>query len=198
MFVMSAMSSMFFLFSLLSLFFTGTEAAAVSAIPTLSYKFTLAALNTSLPNTNDTGVPLVLGQNGATDGMTFEVTSTYASYPYNDYPYISLNGGSLKAYRSSGISITNATTVQSGGELEWATSSFYSATPGTSYSAVTPPSGKYAVLAVFGNVDMWSLCPSRAFRGQNNVIYNVSTVASPYASYIPSDCCKVTLNIVPL
>lgn len=31
---------------------------------TLAYNFTLAARNTSLPNANETGVPLVLGQNG--------------------------------------------------------------------------------------------------------------------------------------
>ncbi|KAK0450326.1 uncharacterized protein EV420DRAFT_1621954 [Desarmillaria tabescens] len=198
MFVMSVMSSIIFLVSLLSLIFTGAEAAVVSAVPTLSYKFTFAALNTSLPNANDTGVPLVLGQDGAIDGASLEVTSTYASFPYNDYPSILLTGGSLKAYRSSGVSITNATAVQSGGELQWITSSYYSATPGTSYSAVTTQSGKYAVLAVFGNTDLWSLCPSHAFRGQNNVVYNVSTVASPYASYDPSDCYKVTLNIVPL
>lgn len=198
MFVMSAMSSVFLLVSLLSLFCYGVEAAAVSAVPNLSYQFTLAALNTSLPNTNDTGAPLVLGQNGAIDGATFEVTSTWASFPYNDYPYISLTGGSLKAYRSSGVTITNATAIQSGGELEWVTSSFYGSNPGTSYSAVTTQSGKYAVLAAFGNTDLWSLCPSRAFRGQNNVVYNVSSVASPYASYVPSDCYKVTLNIVPL
>ncbi|KAK0199967.1 hypothetical protein DFS33DRAFT_1388264 [Desarmillaria ectypa] len=189
------MSSMFLLISLLSVFFTGTEAAAVSAVPTLSYKFTLAALNTSLPNANNTGAPLVLGQNGAIVGMFFE---TYASYPYNDYPYISLTRGSLKAYLSSGVTITNATAVESGEELMWATSNFYSATLGTRYSAVTTQSGQYAILAVFGNTDLWSLCPSRAFRGQNNVVYNVSTVASPYASYVPSDCYKVTLNIVPL
>ncbi len=31
----------------------------------LPYYFTLAAWNTTLPNANKTGVPLVLGQNGA-------------------------------------------------------------------------------------------------------------------------------------
>jgi len=31
---------------------------------TLPYNFTLAAVNTTLPNANLTGVPLVLGQNG--------------------------------------------------------------------------------------------------------------------------------------
>lgn len=59
---------------------------------TLSYNFTLSAVNTTLPNANTAGVPLVLGQNGervscpwesiisdrvagATTGMSFYVTS---------------------------------------------------------------------------------------------------------------------------
>lgn len=41
--------------------------------------FTLAAFNTSLPNANDTGVPLVLGQAGAIDGAEFKVFSVRAS-----------------------------------------------------------------------------------------------------------------------
>lgn len=71
-------------------------AAAVSAAPTLdarqfapgpqcsglgiavfdiAYNFTLAAYNVTGPNTNDTGVPLVLGQAGAVDGASFKILS---------------------------------------------------------------------------------------------------------------------------
>lgn len=35
-----------------------------TGIASLPYNFTIAALNTTLPNANSTGVPLVLGQNG--------------------------------------------------------------------------------------------------------------------------------------
>jgi hypothetical protein len=38
--------------------------AAQTVVSTLPYNFTLAAVNTTLPNINTTGVPLVLGQNG--------------------------------------------------------------------------------------------------------------------------------------
>lgn len=41
----------------------------------LSYNFTLTAVNTTLKNANRTGSPLVFGQNGATSGEEFEVTS---------------------------------------------------------------------------------------------------------------------------
>ena len=39
---------------------------AVGQVPTgfLPYNFTLAAVNVTLPNANQTGAPLVLGQNG--------------------------------------------------------------------------------------------------------------------------------------
>lgn len=38
--------------------------AGGTSIASLPYNFTIAAVNTTLPNTNSTGVPLVLGQNG--------------------------------------------------------------------------------------------------------------------------------------
>lgn len=41
----------------------------------IAFNFTLAALNVTLPNVNLTGVPLVLGENGATEGAEFEVLS---------------------------------------------------------------------------------------------------------------------------
>jgi hypothetical protein len=44
----------------------------------VTYNFTLAAYNKTLPNANDTGVPLVLGQNGAIDGAEFKVLSVRA------------------------------------------------------------------------------------------------------------------------
>ena len=41
----------------------------------LPFNFTLAAFNLTLPNTNTTGAPLVLGQDGVVTGAAFEVTS---------------------------------------------------------------------------------------------------------------------------
>ena len=41
--------------------------------------FTLAAWNTTLPNANNTGVPLVLGQAGAISGAEFKVLSVRLS-----------------------------------------------------------------------------------------------------------------------
>ncbi|KAF8153494.1 hypothetical protein K438DRAFT_1987629 [Mycena galopus ATCC 62051] len=49
-------------------------------------------------NENSTGAPLALGQDDAIeDGATYEITSTYALYPYNVYPTLSLSNGSQQA-----------------------------------------------------------------------------------------------------
>lgn len=41
----------------------------------IAYNFTLAAYNTTFPNANSTGSPLVLGQAGAIPGASFKVLS---------------------------------------------------------------------------------------------------------------------------
>ncbi|KIP02454.1 hypothetical protein PHLGIDRAFT_79089 [Phlebiopsis gigantea 11061_1 CR5-6] len=65
------------------------------AVFDIAYNFTLAAYNATGPNANDTGAPLVLGQAGAVDGAEFKVLSTWASFPYNDFPTLSLVHGGL-------------------------------------------------------------------------------------------------------
>ena len=80
----------------------------------IGYNFTLAAVNTTLPNANSTGVPIAVGFGGATEGAEFHVLSvsvicaihdacddtdeylqTYATYPYDDFPSLSLLHGAL-------------------------------------------------------------------------------------------------------
>ncbi len=47
----------------------------------IAYNFTLAAYNTSQPNANSTGAPLILGQDGAIQGYQFKVLSVRPSTP---------------------------------------------------------------------------------------------------------------------
>ncbi|KAE9398966.1 hypothetical protein BT96DRAFT_939768 [Gymnopus androsaceus JB14] len=82
--------------------------SSITATSSLGTNFTLAALNTTLSNANSTGAPLVLGEAGAIDGGLFEVTSTYNSYPYNDFPSLGLVGGNLRAFDSEANWFTNA------------------------------------------------------------------------------------------
>ncbi|KAJ7719343.1 hypothetical protein DFH07DRAFT_707712, partial [Mycena maculata] len=88
-------------------------------------RFSLAAHNVTRRDVNSTGLALVLGEYGATDGASFEVTSVnprILSYPYNVHPTLAISNGSLRAYRSSGAWLTNATATTSDGPLLWFTS----------------------------------------------------------------------------
>ncbi|KAF9477214.1 hypothetical protein BDN70DRAFT_811045 [Pholiota conissans] len=174
----------------------------VDASKTLPYNFTLGAVNTSLPNANFTGVPLVLGQAGAIAGESFYVTSTYASYPYNDYPSLGLINNTLRAYTKSGAWITNTTDVQSGAALSWGTSTLYTQPDPPIFSAIRIPTYECPLLAVHGFADLWSLCPFAGTRPQTNVIFNMSadntSPPPPYLGFDPADCYGVVITILPL
>ncbi|KAJ6534438.1 hypothetical protein DFH09DRAFT_976789 [Mycena vulgaris] len=166
----------------------------------LPCKFSLAAWNTTRHNANSTGLPLVLGQYGANDGPTYEITSTYASYPDNVYPTLSLSNGSLRAYRASGAWLTNATAVASGGLLSWYTSPLFNHDAARVYSAVqSPKTGRLRVLAAYDVHDRWSLCPLNATLRQTSVVFNVSADQGvPNLGFDPRHCWKVRIQIVPM
>ncbi|KAJ7710564.1 hypothetical protein B0H17DRAFT_908354, partial [Mycena rosella] len=166
----------------------------------LPCKFSLAAWNVGRHNTNSTGAPLVLGQDGANDGSSYEVTSTYASYPYNVYPTVSLSNGSLRAYRASGAWLTNATAVASGGLLAWYTSALFDRDASRIYSAVQyPDPGRLRLLAAYSVHDQWSLCPFNGNLAQTSVIFNVSAdVGGPHVGFDPRGCWKVRIQLVPM
>ncbi|KAJ7136391.1 hypothetical protein C8R43DRAFT_894048 [Mycena crocata] len=168
----------------------------------LPCSFTLAAWNATRDNSNSTGVPLVLGQDGATDGASYEVTSTYASYPYNVYPTISLSNGSLRAYRASGSWLTNATAVTSGGLLSWYTSALFDHGAARIYTAVQASTNprRLRALAAYGTDNLWSLCPFDGALPQTNIVFNVSADRDPGLNlgFNPRRCWKVRIHLVPL
>ncbi|KAF9042956.1 hypothetical protein BJ165DRAFT_1348900 [Panaeolus papilionaceus] len=172
------------------------------ALANLKYPFTLAAFNDTLPKSNSTGAPLVLGQAGSTRGLYFYVTSTYASYPYNDYPELALVDGELHAFTRAGQWITNATEVRSGGTLGWTSSTIYTSPAPQIYSAIKNPSYQYPLLAAHGVSTLWSLCTFPNTYPQNNVVFNVSaaTPSSPGGQlpFDPNSCYSVLIDILPL
>ncbi|KAJ4480739.1 hypothetical protein C8R41DRAFT_489087 [Lentinula lateritia] len=178
---------------------TPVQISARSSVTTLANNFTLAALNNTLPNANSTGAPLVLGSAGAIDGESFHVSSTYASYPYNDFPSLGLVGGELRAFYPDGTWETNASAPLSGDTLDWGTSSFYSTPASTAFSAVSD--GTFPILAVNEIADLWYLCPSDAPRvPQNSLYFNTTTIPSQsgVSAASPVVCYSVTLNMVPV
>ncbi|KIY47722.1 hypothetical protein FISHEDRAFT_44837 [Fistulina hepatica ATCC 64428] len=187
---------MFYVALLLHLSFAVT--ALGQALTTLPFNFTLAATNLTLPNANSTGAPLVLGTDGASTGLEYYTTSTWYTYPYDDYPTLGLLDGELQAFTKEGEWITNATSLTSGSAMLWMTSRLFSVPLFSEYSAVGNDSASvnnitYYSLAVFNHTDLWSLCPDGGVGGQTIVVYNVSAAKSGEFT----DCYDVNLNIVP-
>lgn len=53
----------------------------------VAYNFMLSAYNPTVTTQNDTGVPLVLGQAGASYGVLFKVLSVRGSHSCTDYTH---------------------------------------------------------------------------------------------------------------
>ncbi|KAJ3490100.1 hypothetical protein NLI96_g1686 [Meripilus lineatus] len=203
---------MYSAFALLALAFTGIA----SALPTIQKRdpptspgcvglgggafdnissFTLAAYNKTLPNANSTGAPLVLGQAGAIVGASFKVLSTYASYPYDDYPGLTMvNGGIVRGDSLVGTNITAGRFpgfILTGIDLP---------PPAQIYCGLASTSAHgggtgFPKLAAFGDTESWSLCPNGngPFK-QVNVVYKATP--DNFGSYIYDQCYAVDLQII--
>lgn len=199
-------SSCFLTLQLASLWATAQAQVSDLEVPqtfeTLPYNFTFAAVNKTLPNANSTGSPLVLGAGGATGGLTIYTTSTWYSFPYNDHPSLGLVNRALRAFDKLGNWGTNVTIVRSGEKLVWSRSIMYPNPEDNSrvYSAARVPSSEYPVLAAYNITTLWLLCPDMRFRGQTQLVFNVSAVipAPQYLSFDPYLCYDVTVNLVPV
>ncbi|KAK7680810.1 hypothetical protein QCA50_016120 [Cerrena zonata] len=160
--------------------------------------FTLAAFNVDQPNANNTGIPLVLGQAGAIDGAEFKILSTFASFPFNDYPSLSMQAGAIFAHSPSGNTAVNSD-VTGAGEKPGFIQTTPEPQPPQIYCAVasTDPHGGgtgFPVLAVLGDTDSFSLCPAGNFTGaQTSVVYKPEVNAT---SYIFDQCVPVHLQII--
>ncbi|KAL1679496.1 hypothetical protein EV122DRAFT_289489 [Schizophyllum commune] len=175
-------------------------ATAFAQLKTVPYNFTLAALNTTLPNTNDTGVPLVLGLEFVFDYSAIYWTSTYASAHNNTFPSLGLVDGALHAYGGSNDSWdTNTVRCDSGDSIGWFSSE--NGPPGADVFCVLAVAGdqKYPTLAVHGEDSLWSLCPTGNDWGLNEVYYNISSTDTWEGNrVVVEDCYGVILQVVPM
>ncbi|KAH9840793.1 uncharacterized protein C8Q71DRAFT_741256 [Rhodofomes roseus] len=206
---------MFALASLLTLF-----AASVSAMPALSvrqtgatctglpdgstdtpaYNFTLAAYNTSLPNANSTGAPLVLGwgRPGTSPEASEWAVSTYAAWGSNDWPYFTLTGGALYPIpgpNESGLDAYDFA-LPSGYEVAFLVM-IHESTPvvPSVYCAAADGDSEYAKLAVNNDVDSFSLCKATTAQFTNVVLVYQADANDTFYDY--STCYPVQVNIVP-
>ncbi|KAH6905062.1 hypothetical protein BKA70DRAFT_1431640 [Coprinopsis sp. MPI-PUGE-AT-0042] len=102
---------------------------------------------------------------------------------YNDHPSLGLVNRALRAFDKLG---------------NWGYECYHQDNSRV-YSAVKDPSNEYPILAAYDISSLWSLCPDARFRGQTQLVFNVSAVTPPplYLSFDPYLCYDVTVNLVP-
>ncbi|KAI0631551.1 hypothetical protein C8Q77DRAFT_1159326 [Trametes polyzona] len=125
---------------------------------------TFAAWNSTGTNTNSTGAPLVLATGGVIAGTELRRFATWASFPFNDYPTVSLVNGTIFLNGDENSTPAQATIVQEGDGLSFITNNSVKPENGAQiYCAVadTDPAGHgtgHPFLAVNGDTDSFSLC----------------------------------------
>ncbi|PSR77075.1 hypothetical protein PHLCEN_2v8064 [Hermanssonia centrifuga] len=169
----------------------------------IAYNFTLDAYNSTLPNSNSTGAPVVIGQAGAVDGASFKIFSTWASYPYNDYPNFSLLSGAFHPNYEGGLDVgISDSNVTAGNPPSFIVTSLDLPAPAQIYCGVadTDPYGGgtgYPLLAVNGDTDSFALCSAGDYYlAQTNVIYKPT--ADNSGQYLFDSCYSVKLQMIGL
>ncbi|TFY67995.1 hypothetical protein EVJ58_g1291 [Rhodofomes roseus] len=157
---------------------TGAWCSGLGITYDTASNFTLTALNTTLPNANSTG--------------------TWATYPYLDFPTMSLNAGALVPNSANGVPSYDMTAV-AGQPLQFFTTSespsgeaaqIYCAIVDTDPDFEGPPT-----LAVNGDADNFALCMNGdGPYAQNNVVWRPTSDNN--GMYLYETCYNVTLQIV--
>ncbi|KAH9921904.1 uncharacterized protein B0H18DRAFT_1121199 [Fomitopsis serialis] len=192
-------------------------AASVSAIPALNtrqtgascagfgsgstdtptYNFTLTAYNTTLPNTNSSGAPLVLGWGppGTSPEASYWAISTYAEWHSNDWPYFSLEGGAI--YPNPGPDEQGLGAydydIASGAEVGFLV---LPTEPGRDVPKIYCAALRNGdvLLAVNNDADSFSLCQSVP-NTSNVLVYQANSNNSDYYDY--STCYGVDVFVIP-
>ncbi|KAH9895929.1 hypothetical protein C8Q73DRAFT_643841 [Cubamyces lactineus] len=158
-----------------------------------SSSFTLAAYNTTGPNANSTGAPIVMGSDGAYVKAQFWHFITAASWPEAlVYPTVSLANGTLILSGTGDALPAQAVAVQEGDSLVFSASDSANPLAGAQdYCAVSSqqPDSGLPLLAVYGDTNSFSLCQ---MAWENVVIYK----AAPDQGYDFDSCYPVKLQIV--
>ncbi|OSD00300.1 hypothetical protein PYCCODRAFT_1371414 [Trametes coccinea BRFM310] len=154
--------------------------------------FTIGAINTTLPNANITGAPIVVNSAGAFSDLSVWHLGTWAQYSYPlEYTSIALVNGTL-VITGDGAKPARADTVDAGNSLEWASLNDGSSVPTDGaqiYCAVSPPGNQGSpILAVNGDTDSFSLCQTSF----ENVVYYK---AAPDRGYDFDSCYPVKLQL---
>ncbi|KAI0739462.1 hypothetical protein C8Q80DRAFT_1274523 [Daedaleopsis nitida] len=155
--------------------------------------FKLTAYNTTGgPNVNATGAPLVLAPSPSyPNGLSVYALSTYATYPHDDYPTMSIVNGRLfpkGRYPAAGAG------VATGEEVEFVAGPFTRAAYYPQQYCVVAETSSHAqshenLLAVNGDVAGFSLC---ALGSQYHVVYKPTSGKK----YDLQSCYSIFLQVI--
>ncbi|TFK46174.1 hypothetical protein OE88DRAFT_1739643 [Heliocybe sulcata] len=144
--------------------------------------FTITAYNTTLPNANSTGAPLILGDDLSYHGYTQYVLATY-SYPYPALNQVSfsLDAGGLVANLDAD-STTAVLSLSSDHEFDFIVSTEGSVMPAPIFCAVQTDNmcGGYPVLAANGRTNLFLICERTGENSFAEVVYNGTTGSTAY------------------
>ncbi|KAH8105392.1 hypothetical protein BXZ70DRAFT_523151 [Cristinia sonorae] len=151
----------------------------------------LEAFSLSAVHKDNSSELLVLGQGGVVNDIDIKVFSTFSTFPFNDFPTITLDSGNLTPNGDdSDLAVTAP--VNEGDELSFMFS-MNPPPPASIYCAVPIIDSKETFhLAVNGDADSFSLCQTgRASTSQVNVVFKPSQNNSE--SYFIDTCKPVKL-----
>jgi len=133
--------------------------------------FSITALNTTLPNANLTGVPIVYGTADEEPvGVEFKLLSTWFSTGSNDFHTSSLISGALLPDNAGPAGDVTDSVVGPDTIPLWFISSLGVGEPNDVYCAVPNPATGFPKLAVNGDTESFFLCSQGDFPSAQNVI----------------------------
>ncbi|KZT21851.1 hypothetical protein NEOLEDRAFT_1138857 [Neolentinus lepideus HHB14362 ss-1] len=165
----------------------------------VAYNFTLAALNTSLPNANTTGAPIVLNSAANGAGAGVYGLATYNTQPgtIDTYPNFTLVHGVLTANEPSAPQCAPVSSGASSGEpVGFSGNCSAPASPHQVFCSVAntdPAHGSLPILALNNHDTLFSICHQNSSTPVDILVYNATSKSD---SYNFDSCYSVTVHLV--
>ncbi|KZT21850.1 hypothetical protein NEOLEDRAFT_1138856 [Neolentinus lepideus HHB14362 ss-1] len=150
----------------------------------LAYNFSLSVVNSTLPNANSTGAPLVLNPQGQdSSGVATYNLATYNSQPdtIGIWPNFTLEHGTLLANYLADLSISpSGDETEVGGPVTLTSDANNSAKIYCGVADTDPEQGAPPLLALYTNLNEFSICHQREGGEADLLIYNATSSNSLY------------------
>ncbi|TFK50689.1 hypothetical protein OE88DRAFT_1726489 [Heliocybe sulcata] len=163
----------------------------------LAYNFYLTAVNTTLPNANTTGAPLVLNPQGQnSSGEAIYNVATYHSQPdtMGIWPNFTLDHGTLVANYPTDLTLSPVgVDTEDGGPVVFTADTTNASQIYCGVADTDPEQGGRPLLALYNNLSEFSICHQTDGGNADLLIYNASSENSLY-DY--NSCYAVLLHLI--